>query len=52
MIAAFVVINVFITIVLNSMQEAREVERPRPIEPGKVAPRRADPDPARRARRA
>jgi voltage-gated sodium channel len=39
LIAAFVVINVFIAIVLNSMEEARELERRAPL-PGEadVAP--------------
>ncbi|MGH3142936.1 MAG: ion transporter, partial [Gaiellales bacterium] len=34
MIAAFIVINVLIGIVLNSMEEARELERRRPIGEG------------------
>jgi voltage-gated sodium channel len=38
LIAAFVVINVFIGIVLNSMEEARELERRPPIRPDEVAP--------------
>jgi voltage-gated sodium channel len=38
MVAAFIVINVLIGIVLNSMEEARELERRRPVEPGEVAP--------------
>jgi voltage-gated sodium channel len=38
MIAAFIVINVLIGIVLNSMEEARELERRRPLAEGEVAP--------------
>jgi voltage-gated sodium channel len=38
LIAAFVVINVFIGIVLNSMEEARELERRPPVRPDEVAP--------------
>ena len=38
LIAAFVVINVFIGIVLNSMEEARELERRPKIRPDEVAP--------------
>jgi voltage-gated sodium channel len=38
LVAAFIVINVFIAIVLNSMEEARELERRRPIERPEVAP--------------
>jgi voltage-gated sodium channel len=38
MIAAFIVINVLIGIVLNSMEEARELVRRRPIGEGEVAP--------------
>jgi voltage-gated sodium channel len=38
MIAAFIVINVLIGIVLNSMEEARELERRRPVSPDEVAP--------------
>ena len=65
MIAAFVVINVLIGIVLNSMEEAREAERRNAVRdrlgagrPSLVDPdasarrRRADRDPPRRARRA
>jgi voltage-gated sodium channel len=38
LVAAFIVINVFIAIVLNSMEEARELERRRPVSPEDVAP--------------
>ena len=38
LVAAFVVINVFIAIVLNSMEEARELERRPPLGPDDVAP--------------
>jgi voltage-gated sodium channel len=38
LIAAFVVINVFIAVVLNSMEEARELERRAPLSRGDVAP--------------
>jgi hypothetical protein len=38
LVAAFVVINVFIAIVLNSMEEARELERRPPIGADEVAP--------------
>jgi voltage-gated sodium channel len=38
LVAAFVVINVFIAIVLNSMEEARELERRPPLGPDEVAP--------------
>jgi voltage-gated sodium channel len=38
LIAAFVVINVFIGIVLNSMEEARELERRPVVRPDEVAP--------------
>jgi voltage-gated sodium channel len=38
LVAAFVVINVFIGIVLNSMEEARELERRTPLHPDEVAP--------------
>jgi voltage-gated sodium channel len=38
MVAAFIVINVLIGIVLNSMEEARELERRRPVGPDEVAP--------------
>jgi voltage-gated sodium channel len=38
LVAAFVVINVFIGIVLNSMEEARELERREPLGPDEVAP--------------
>jgi voltage-gated sodium channel len=38
LVAAFVVINVFIAIVLNSMEEARELERRPPLGEGDVAP--------------
>jgi voltage-gated sodium channel len=38
MIAAFIVINVLIGIVLNSMEEARELERRPSISPDEVAP--------------
>jgi voltage-gated sodium channel len=38
LIAAFVVINVFIAVVLNSMEEARELERRAPLRHEDVAP--------------
>jgi voltage-gated sodium channel len=38
LVAAFVVINVFIGIVLNSMEEARELERRPVVRPDEVAP--------------
>jgi voltage-gated sodium channel len=38
LVAAFVVINVFIAIVLNSMEEARELERRAPLLREDVAP--------------
>lgn len=38
LVAAFVVINVFIGIVLHSMEEARELERRTPLHPEDVAP--------------
>ena len=38
LVAAFVVINVFIAIVLNSMEEARELERRPPLGADDVAP--------------
>jgi voltage-gated sodium channel len=38
LVAAFVVINVFIAIVLNSMEEARELERRPPLGGDEVAP--------------
>jgi voltage-gated sodium channel len=38
LVAAFVVINVFIAIVLNSMEEARELERRAPLDRGDIAP--------------
>ena len=38
MVAAFVVINVLIGIVLNSMEEARELERRESLVPGEAAP--------------
>jgi voltage-gated sodium channel len=38
LVAAFVVINVFIAIVLNSMEEARELERRAPLRRDDIAP--------------
>jgi voltage-gated sodium channel len=38
LVAAFIVLNVLIGIVLNSMEEARELERRRPVGPDEVAP--------------
>jgi voltage-gated sodium channel len=38
LVAAFVVINVFIAIVLNSMEEARELERRAPLRREDIAP--------------
>lgn len=64
LVAAFIVLNVLIGIVLNSMEEAPEldrrralrerygVKRPSPVHPEAHAPGRADRDPAERARRA
>ena len=38
LVAAFVVINVFIGIVLNSLEEARELERRESLAPGEAVP--------------
>jgi voltage-gated sodium channel len=38
LVAAFVVINVLIGIVLNSMEEARELERRESVAPGEAVP--------------
>jgi voltage-gated sodium channel len=38
LVTAFILLNVLIGIVLNSMEEARELERRRPVSPDEVAP--------------